>query len=53
VLAGIVATYGLTLILGSRSVPAPELAGAGLILGAIAVLAVAPALKARRAVEAR
>lgn len=49
VLAGIVASYAMTLLLGATPVPASELGGAALILGAIAILAIAPALEARRA----
>ncbi len=49
VLAGIVASYAMVLIFGGRPVPAPELAGAALIIGAITALSIPPALEARRA----
>jgi hypothetical protein len=52
VLAGIVASYGMTWIFGANPVPSAELAGAGLILGAIVALSVAPLLKARPAPRA-
>jgi hypothetical protein len=49
VLAGIVASYAMALIFGGSAIPASELAGAALIIGAITALSIAPALEARRA----
>ncbi|MFO0756541.1 MAG: hypothetical protein U0359_08630 [Byssovorax sp.] len=48
VLAGIVATLAMTALLGAPAMPRAELAGAVLILTAIAVLAIAPAMEGRR-----
>ena len=49
VLAGIVASYAVALIFGGSSIPASELVGAALIIGAITALSIAPALEGKRA----
>jgi hypothetical protein len=49
VLAGIVASYAMALIFGGSGIPASELVGAALIIGAITALSIGPALEASRA----
>lgn len=48
ILAGLVASVGLTLAVGASAVPPTELAGAALVIAAIAVLAVPTMLAGRR-----
>ena len=48
ILAGLVASAGLTLAVGAPAVPPSELTGAALVIVAIVVLAVPTALSGRR-----
>lgn len=52
VLAGVVASFALTLLLGQRAPGGPELAGATLLMLAIVVLSVAPMVERHRAKKA-
>jgi hypothetical protein len=53
ILAGVVASYAMTVILGAAAVPAAELFGAGLVVAAVLVLAIPPLLERKPLVAAR